>query len=137
MHDIHLIAISKSRRVLEGGVSDPRPSPAERMNSAATTTRSPPARTAGSQRIAIDRARPGGRPSPLAGPRHHPRRHWTKRAGAWPRSRYFWYHHTAADTPDKLDPRDVARSVAALAVMAWIAAEMPERIPFGRGAPAN
>ena len=46
-------------------------------------------------------------------------------------SRYFWYHHTAADTPDKLDPRDVGRSVAALAVMAYVAAEMPERIPFG------
>ncbi len=29
------------------------------------------------------------------------------------RSRYFWYHHTAADTLDKLDPREVARSVAA------------------------
>lgn len=49
-------------------------------------------------------------------------------------SRYFWYHHTAADTPDKLDPRDVSRSVAALAVMAWVAAEMPERLPFGGGA---
>jgi carboxypeptidase Q len=49
--------------------------------------------------------------------------------------RYFWYHHTAADTPDKLDPRDIARSVAAMAVMAWVAAEMPERIPFG--APAG
>ncbi|HEX2077190.1 MAG TPA: M28 family metallopeptidase [Longimicrobium sp.] len=46
-------------------------------------------------------------------------------------SRYFWYHHTAADTPDKLDPRDVAKSVAAMAVMAYVAAEMPERIPFG------
>ncbi|HEX6041687.1 M28 family metallopeptidase [Longimicrobium sp.] len=52
-------------------------------------------------------------------------------------SRYFWYHHTAADTPDKLDPRDVARSVAAMAVMAWVAAEMPERLPFGSGTPAN
>jgi carboxypeptidase Q len=51
-------------------------------------------------------------------------------------ARYFWYHHTAADTPDKLDPRDVARSVAAMAVMAYVAAEMPERLPFG-SAPAN
>ncbi|HEX8211516.1 MAG TPA: M28 family metallopeptidase [Longimicrobium sp.] len=51
-------------------------------------------------------------------------------------TRYFWYHHTAADTPDKLDPRDVARSVAAMAVMAYVAAEMPERIPFGT-APAG
>ncbi len=46
-------------------------------------------------------------------------------------TRYFWYHHTAADTPDKLDPRDVSKSVAAMAVMAYVAAEMPERIPFG------
>ena len=45
-------------------------------------------------------------------------------------SRYFWYHHTAADTPDKLDPADVGKSVAA-AVMAYVIAEMPERIPFG------
>ncbi|HEU4884847.1 MAG TPA: M28 family metallopeptidase [Longimicrobium sp.] len=46
-------------------------------------------------------------------------------------SRYFWYHHTAADTPDKLDPADVGRSVAAMAVMAYVIAEMPERIQFG------
>jgi carboxypeptidase Q len=50
-------------------------------------------------------------------------------------SRYFWYHHTEADTPDKLDPRDVARSAAAMAVMAYVLAEMPERIPFGTAAP--
>ena len=52
-------------------------------------------------------------------------------------TRYFWYHHTEADTPDKLDPRDVARSVAAMAVMAWVAAEMPERLPFGTAAAGN
>jgi carboxypeptidase Q len=51
-------------------------------------------------------------------------------------SRYFWYHHTEADTPDKLDPAEVARSVAAMAVMAYVAADMPERIPFG-AEPAN
>lgn len=44
-------------------------------------------------------------------------------------SRYFWYHHTEADTPDKLDPRDVARSVATMAVYAYVLAEMPERLP--------
>ena len=43
-------------------------------------------------------------------------------------SRYFWYHHSAGDTPDKLDPREVARDVAAMAVMAWVAAEMPGRL---------
>jgi carboxypeptidase Q len=51
-------------------------------------------------------------------------------------SRYFWYHHTAADTPDKIDPAEMARSVAAMAVLAYVAAEMPERLPFG-GHPAN
>jgi carboxypeptidase Q len=44
-------------------------------------------------------------------------------------SRYFWYHHTNADTPDKLDPRDVARCVATMAVYAYVLAEMPERLP--------
>jgi carboxypeptidase Q len=45
-------------------------------------------------------------------------------------TRYFWYHHTDADTVDKLDPRDVAMCVAAMAVMAYVAAEMPERLPW-------
>jgi carboxypeptidase Q len=44
-------------------------------------------------------------------------------------TRYFWYHHTDADTPDKLDPRDVARCVATMAVYAYVLAEMPERLP--------
>ena len=44
-------------------------------------------------------------------------------------SRYFWYHHTAADTPDKLDPKEMAQCVAAMAVMAYVVADMPERLP--------
>jgi carboxypeptidase Q len=43
--------------------------------------------------------------------------------------RYFWYHHTDADTLDKLDPDELARCVAAMAVMAYVVAEMPERLP--------
>ena len=31
-------------------------------------------------------------------------------------SKYFWYHHTQADTPDKLDPRQVALCTAVIAV---------------------
>ncbi|MBB4638602.1 M28 family metallopeptidase [Longimicrobium terrae] len=50
--------------------------------------------------------------------------------------KYFWYHHTSADTPDKLDPVDIARSVAAMAVMSYVAADAPVRIAFGRP-PAN
>lgn len=43
--------------------------------------------------------------------------------------RYFWYHHTHGDTVDKLDPDDVARCVAAMAVMAYVVADLPERLP--------
>jgi carboxypeptidase Q len=47
-------------------------------------------------------------------------------------SRYFWYHHTNADTPDKLDPRDVARCVAVFAVYAYVLGEMEEVLPRSR-----
>ena len=43
-------------------------------------------------------------------------------------SRYFWYHHTDADTVDKLDPREVAMCVATMAVMSYVVADMPERL---------
>jgi len=49
------------------------------------------------------------------------------------RTRYFWYHHSEADTFDKLDAAEVARCVAAMAVMAYVIAEMPNPLP--RGAP--
>jgi len=44
-------------------------------------------------------------------------------------ARYFWYHHTDADTLDKLDPDEVARCVAALAVMAYVVADLPRSLP--------
>ena len=47
------------------------------------------------------------------------------------RTRYFWYHHSNGDTLDKLDPEEVARCVAAMAVMAYVVADLPERLPFG------
>ena len=43
-------------------------------------------------------------------------------------SKYFWYHHTAADTMDKLDPKEVNLCVASMAVMAYVAADLDERI---------
>ena len=43
-------------------------------------------------------------------------------------SEYFRYHHTEADTVDKLDPGDVARCAAAVAVMGWAVAELPHRL---------
>lgn len=41
---------------------------------------------------------------------------------------YFLIHHTPADTVDKIDPMDMARASGAIAVMAYVIAEMPERI---------
>ena len=44
-------------------------------------------------------------------------------------SRYFWFHHTDADTVDKLDPVEMQRCVAAMAVLAFIVADLPEKLP--------
>jgi carboxypeptidase Q len=44
-------------------------------------------------------------------------------------TKYFWYHHTEADTLDKLDPHELNLCVAALAVVAYAVAELPERLP--------
>jgi len=43
--------------------------------------------------------------------------------------RYFWYHHSESDTVDKLDAREVAKCVAAMAVMAYVLADLPEQLP--------
>ena len=47
--------------------------------------------------------------------------------------RYFWYHHSEADTMDKLDPKEVAECVAAMAVMAYVVADMPDAWPRSVG----
>ena len=41
---------------------------------------------------------------------------------------YFLIHHTPADTVDKIDPLDLARASAAIAVMTYVIADMPERL---------
>jgi carboxypeptidase Q len=41
---------------------------------------------------------------------------------------YFLIHHTPADTVDKIDPMDMSRAAAAIAVMVYVVAEMPERL---------
>jgi carboxypeptidase Q len=51
-------------------------------------------------------------------------------------SRYFWYHHTEADTMDKLDPHEVALCVATMAVMAYVVADLPAPLPHGAAAAA-
>ena len=45
------------------------------------------------------------------------------------REKYFWFHHTDADTIDKLDPAEFNRCVAAMAVMAYVIADLPETLP--------
>ena len=44
---------------------------------------------------------------------------------------YFVYHHTPADTLDKLDANHFQRAVAMTAILLYVAAEMPERLPHG------
>jgi carboxypeptidase Q len=41
-------------------------------------------------------------------------------------SRYFWFHHSEGDMLDKLDPAEMGRCVAVLAVMAYVAADAPD-----------
>lgn len=43
-------------------------------------------------------------------------------------STYFDYHHTPADTLDKIDPTELSQNVAALATVAYILADMPGRL---------
>jgi carboxypeptidase Q len=41
---------------------------------------------------------------------------------------YFLIHHTPADTVDEIDPLDMARNAAAIAVVAYVVADMPGRL---------
>jgi Zn-dependent M28 family amino/carboxypeptidase len=42
---------------------------------------------------------------------------------------YFDYHHSAADTLDKVDPHELKENAAAMAVMGYAIAAMPEPLP--------
>ena len=41
--------------------------------------------------------------------------------------RYFAIHHTPADTVERISPQEVSKAAAAIAVMAYVVAEMPDR----------
>jgi Zn-dependent M28 family amino/carboxypeptidase len=41
---------------------------------------------------------------------------------------YFDWHHTDADTLDKVDPQDFRKNMAAMAVMGYVLADMPGRL---------
>jgi carboxypeptidase Q len=43
-------------------------------------------------------------------------------------SKYFLIHHTAADTIDKIDPVEMAKCAAVVAVMAYVIADLPQRL---------
>jgi carboxypeptidase Q len=43
-------------------------------------------------------------------------------------SKYFLVHHTPADTVDKIDPAEMAKCAAAVAVMAYVVADLPQRL---------
>ncbi len=49
---------------------------------------------------------------------------------------YFDWHHTEADTLDKVDSQDFRKNIASLAVMTYILADMPETLT-GRKGPAE
>jgi hypothetical protein len=42
---------------------------------------------------------------------------------------YFNYHHTAADTFDKVEPRALAENAAAMAVLAYALANLQQPLP--------
>ena len=46
-------------------------------------------------------------------------------------TRYFWYHHTEADNVDKIDPKELGENVAAMAIMAYVLADLPGKLPRG------
>ncbi len=43
-------------------------------------------------------------------------------------AKYFDYHHTPADTIDKVDPLELKQNVAMMATVAYILADMPQRL---------
>jgi hypothetical protein len=50
--------------------------------------------------------------------------------GLWQDGRtYFDYHHTAADTLDKVVPRELAENAATMAVLAYALANLPQPLP--------
>ena len=44
-------------------------------------------------------------------------------------TRYFEWHHTEADTLDKIDPRELVANVVTMAYAAWAIADAPEPLP--------
>src|SRR6185503_18267627 len=48
---------------------------------------------------------------------------------------YFDWHHTEADTLDKVNPQEFRKNMASLAVMSYVLADMPTRLVAAAGGP--
>ena len=70
----------------------------------------------------------GGRPA-LSEARHFAGRGVPAAALDVDQSRYFWYHHTQADTMDALDAHEMDLCVAAMAATTFVVADVPDRVP--------
>ncbi len=44
-------------------------------------------------------------------------------------AKYFQIHHTPADTVERIDPKEMAKAAAGIAVVTWLAAEMETPLP--------
>jgi carboxypeptidase Q len=44
-------------------------------------------------------------------------------------TKFFVFHHTAADTVERVAPEDISRAAAAISAISYVVAEMPERLP--------
>ena len=79
--------------------------------------------TIGANLVNLIRDSPGADISPLAAK-------GVPAFGLWSDGRkYFYYHHTAADTLDKVDPHELREQGAAIAVMGYALASMPDTLP--------
>jgi carboxypeptidase Q len=47
----------------------------------------------------------------------------------WTYTEYFAFHHTNADTFDKIDPTMMLQNTQVFAIMAYLLAEIPHRLP--------
>jgi carboxypeptidase Q len=50
-------------------------------------------------------------------------------------SGYFWFHHSEADTMERIDPMQLNENAAALAIWTFAIAELPEMLPRNNAAP--
>jgi len=52
-------------------------------------------------------------------------------------SGYFWFHHSEADTMERIDPTQFNENAAALAIWTYAIAQLPEMLPRNNPAPTS